>query len=194
MSNKDELIQGSIEAALQHGIDVNGRRVFMHGGVDEGTIGMAIRGMYMLAGISREPIELIISSYGGDLDEAFALHDVTRTLKVPITTLALGKCMSAAPILVACGQRGERYATENTLFMLHDAELDVPGDSTSNIRESVRVTEEMMARYATLLSRYTKKRDKRFWLRIFARKHDTFFGAEQALEWGIIDQIWSEKD
>ncbi len=194
MTADKDFARGSITAALEHGIDIAGRRVFLHGGVDEDSIGLAIRGIYMLADLRPEPIELIVSSYGGELDEAFALHDVTRIIEVPIHTVALGKVMSAAPLLVACGKRGERYATENTTFMLHGASIEMDEMSMENIASHTAITELMMDRYATLLSRYTKKRDKRFWKRIFGSKADKFFDAEQALRWGIIDQIWSQKD
>lgn len=183
-----------LTAALDHGIDITGRRVFLHGGVDEETIGTAIRGIYLLADLSDSPIELYVSSYGGELDEAFALHDVTRTVKVPVHTVALGKCMSAAPMLVACGTQGHRYATESTLFMLHGVSIsELDGSSTEDLRATADVTEKMVERYARLLARYSRKRDRRFWLRLFASKVDRYFDAEQALAWGLIDQIWSEK-
>lgn len=191
---RDEALKARLEAALEHGIDIKGRRIFLHGGVDEDTISTAIRGMYLLSDESEEPIELFVSSYGGSLDESFALHDVTRTIKVPVGTCALGKCQSAAPLLVACGHKGERWATANTSFMLHDAQLEFgEGDYPSNIMASAAVTVEMMDTYARLMAKYTKK-DKRFWKRIFAGKVDRFFTADEALEWGVIDQIWSEKD
>jgi ATP-dependent Clp protease protease subunit len=140
-----------------------------------------------------KPIELYVSSIGGELDEAFALHDVTRTVRSPIHTCALGKCMSAAPMLVACGQKGERYATEHTTFMLHDAQLGAGVDCAANVATHAKITEQMMDRYAVLLARYSSK-DKRHWKRIFSGKVDRFFDAEQALDWGLIDAIWSEKD
>lgn len=195
-TDSSEELKARLEAALEYGIDLKGRRIFLHGDVGEDTIGVAIRGMYLLAEENKEPIEVIVSSYGGNLDESFALHDVTRTIKVPVITCALGKCQSAAPLLVACGQKGERYASENTSFMLHDAQLefgDGDADYPANIMASARVTAAMMDTYARLMARYTKK-DKRFWTRIFAGKVDRFFTAEEALEWGVIDQIWSEKD
>lgn len=190
MKDREELI----EAALDYGVDIVGRRVFLHGDVGEDTIGIAIRGLYMLSDKKvGEPIELYVSSYGGELDEAFALHDVTRTIRSPVHTIALGKCMSAAPMLVACGTPGSRFATENTTFMLHDAELSPAGANADNILANANITKSMMDRYATLLARYSKK-DKRFWKKVFSGKVDMFFGAQQALEWGLIDMIWSEKD
>jgi ATP-dependent Clp protease protease subunit len=193
MSDHEELLRGSIESALAFGVDIIGRRVFLHGDVGEGSIGVAIRGLYILSDMNSEkPIELYISSYGGDLDEAFALHDVTRTIRAPVHTVALGKCQSAAPILVACGQK--RFTTENCSFMLHDAQVYGMGeDFAQNMQAMAGATVATMDRYASLLATYSK-RDKRFWKRIFAGKTDRFFGADDALKWGLVDVIWSEKD
>jgi len=181
-----------IEAALQHGIDIMGRRIFLHGGVDEDTIGRAIRGLYLLDDLNANPIELYVSSYGGELDEAFALHDVTRTITAPVHTIALGKCMSAAPMLVACGAKGHRYASEHTTFMLHDASLDCGEGSPALISAHAESARESMRIYARLLGRYTKK-PPAHWARIFASKIDKYFTAEQAVAWGLVDQVWAEK-
>ena len=186
------LTNARIEAALEHGVDIAGRRIFLHGGVDEDTIGRAIRGLYLLADVSATPIELYVSSYGGDLDEAFALHDVTRTIRAPVHTVALGKCQSAAPLLVACGEKGHRYVSENTTFMLHDVSLDVPEGSPLFVEAHTKSARAAVATMARLLASYTKKPVKH-WAAIFAGKSDKFFTAEQAVAWGLVDQIWDEK-
>lgn len=185
------ITHAQIEAALEHGVDIAGRRIFLHGGVDEETIGRAIRGLYLLADVNQQPIELYVSSYGGELDEAFALHDVTRTVRAPIHTMALGKCMSAAPILVACGAPGHRYVSENCQFMLHDCSLGADG-SPAAILAHAEAAKATMKRMAELLGKYTKKRAAH-WQRIFNSKVDRFFDADQAVEWGLVDQVWSEK-
>lgn len=182
-----------IEAALSHGVDIKGRRIFLHGSVEEDSIGVAIRGIYLLSDLSESPIELYVSSYGGDLDEAFALHDVTRTIRAPVRTVALGKCMSAAPLLVACGQPGQRWVAEHTTFMLHDCALgDIEG-SPAFISAHVESAREQMRTMARLLAKYSKK-DARHWSRIFAAKTDKFFSAQDAVDWGLVDQIWCEKE
>ncbi len=183
-----------LDAALEHGVDVKGRRIFLHGGVDEDSIGMAIRAMYLMADMAeKEPITLFVCSYGGELDEAFAMHDVTRTIRVPVHTVALGKCMSAAPLLVACGHAGERWASEHTQFMLHDCLLEPEEGSPTFIGAHVEAAKAQMIRYAELLAKYTGK-PKVHWTRMFSRRADKFFSAEEAMEWGLIDHIWSEKD
>lgn len=186
-------IQSILEAAITHGIDIAGRRIFLHGDVAEESIALVVRGLYLMSDLDAgAPVELFVTSYGGTLDDAFALHDVTRTIKCPVGTVALGKCMSAAPLLVACGAPGERWATPNTTFMLHDASLDEVEGNPQQVEQEGRLTREMMGRYAGLLGKYTKK-PKRFWRSIFDKKVDRYFTATEALEWGLIDSIWEEK-
>jgi ATP-dependent Clp protease protease subunit len=192
MSEAKDEFKANLEAALEHGIDIKGRRIFLQGDVEADTIAVAIRGMYLMADGSDEPINLYIASYGGDIDETFALHDVTRTIRVPVHTTALGMCMSAAPFLVACGQPGERYASENCEFMLHTASLELDG-TMLNMEGTVEATKRRCERMDRLLAKYTNM-PYRHWQKFSKASTDHYFGAEQALEWGLIDQIWSEKD
>lgn len=192
--HKAEEADARLHVALEYGLDVKGRRVFLHGDIDGDIIGKTIRGLYLLNDLSKEePIELFVSSYGGDLDEAFALHDVTRTISAPVHTVALGKCMSAAPLLVACGQKGSRWASENCQFMMHDVSLDEIDGSPVAIAAHVDAARAQMVRYAELLAKYTDK-TKRHWSRMFQMRADKFFSADEAMEWGLIDNIWAEKE
>ena len=192
MSDKSDAFKTNLEAALEYGIDVTGRRIFLQGDVDSDTISLAVRGMYLMADASEEPIDLFVASYGGDIDEAFQLHDVTRTVRVPVHTTALGVCMSAAPFLVACGAPGERYASENCEFMLHTASLELDGQML-NLEGTLEANRRRCERMDRLLAKYTKM-PYRHWQKFTKASTDHFFGAEKALEWGLIDSIWSEKD
>lgn len=184
--------KANITAALEHGIDLEGRRIFLQGDVESDSIALAVRGLYLLADMSDEPIDLFIASYGGDIDEAFQLHDVTRTIAAPVHTAAVGVCMSAAPFLVACGEPGQRWASENTAFMMHTTSLEMAGQlaQTAVELEAVRARSERMDR---LLAKYTNM-PYRHWAKFTKSATDAYFDAEQAKAWGIIDQIWSEKD
>lgn len=192
MTAKSDEFKANLEAVLEYGIDVRGRRIFLQDDVEEDTIAVAVRAMYLMADQSSKPIDLYICSYGGDIDQTFALHDVTRTISVPVHTTALGMCMSAAPFLVACGAPGERYASENCEFMLHTASLDL--DTTMlNMEGTVAATKRRCERMDRLLAKYTTM-PYRHWAKFSKAGTDHYFGAEQALEWGLIDHIWSEKD
>lgn len=183
-----------IDAYFDYGIDRNNRRIFMFDDVDKESIGTVIKGLYYMDAESTDkPIELFIGSFGGSEYDMFALYDVIRTLKAPIYTTAIGCCMSAAPLLVACGEPGHRYATPNTFFMVHQSWNDFGPKRVDEIKLDLRHFEEMGQKWYDLMELHTKK-DKVFWKYQCERVGDKFFDAYQALEWGLIDHVWSEKD
>ena len=183
-----------IDAYFDYGIDKENRRIFMLDDVDEGSIGTVIKGLYyMNAQDNTQPNELFIGSFGGSEYEMFALYDVIRTLKAPIHTVAIGKCMSAAPLLVACGETGKRWATPNTWFMVHQSWSEFGPRRTDEVQKELKHYEEMGQGWYGLMEKHTNQ-DGKFWKRHCNAVGDKFFSAYQALEWGIVDHIWDEKE
>lgn len=179
----------NIETSLQYGVCLSTRRVFLHGDLDEASVGIAIRALHFFEAKSPTSAQLILSSCGGDLDEAFGLHDTIQSLDIDIEVRAIGKCMSAAPLLLACGRQGWRTAGENTQFMLHAASLEMPDTSLKGAQAAVTATKKKMDQYAEMLALYTCK-DEAHWKRRLQSSTDRYFDAEEALEWGLIDSIW----
>jgi ATP-dependent Clp endopeptidase proteolytic subunit ClpP len=76
------------------------------------------------------PIDLYISTQGGWEDNAFAIIDTMRTIAAPVNTWAVGGCYSAGVLILTAGT-GRRYATEDSVLMIH-ANLERPeGDAYS---------------------------------------------------------------
>ena len=123
----------------------------------------------------------------------FALYDVIRTLSSPIHTIAIGKCMSAAPLLVACGEPGYRYATPNTWFMVHQSWDDFGAKRIDEMRKELDHLNTMGDRWYELMTRHTKM-DQKFWKKHCEQVGDHFFDAYKAQELGLIDHIWDEKE
>jgi len=183
-----------IEAYFNYGIDRTNRRIFMFDGVDEDSIGMVIKGLYYMDAESTDkPIELFIGSFGGSEYEMYALYDVIGTLSSPIHTTAIGKCMSAAPLLVARGEPGFRYATPNTWFMVHQSWDDFGERRVDEIKKDIRHYEEMGKKWYELMASHTNQ-TAAFWKKHCEQVGDKYFDAYQAQEWGLIDHIWDEKD
>lgn len=183
-----------IDAYFDYGIDRNNRRIFMFEDVSEFSIGMVIKGLYyMEAESSQRPIELFIGSFGGSEYEMFALYDTIRTLKSPIHTTAIGKCMSAAPLLVACGEKGHRYATPHTWFMVHQSWSDFGSRRIDEVSNEIKHCDIMGDRWYELMEKHTSK-DRKFWRRECTKVGDRFFDAYTAQEWGLVDHIWDEKE
>ena len=183
-----------IDAYFDYGVDRQNRRIFMFDGVDEDSIGMVIKGLYYMDAESTEKsIELFIGSFGGSEYEMYALYDVIGTLQSPIHTTAIGKCMSAAPLLVARGEPGHRYATPNTWFMVHQSWDDFGLKRVDEIKKDIRHYEAMGAKWYDLMAKHTNQTSA-FWKRHCEQVGDKYFDAYQAQEWGLIDHIWDEKD
>lgn len=184
-----------VDAYFDHGVDVANRRVFLFEGVEEESIGQVIKGLYFMDSQNKEKsdkIELFVGSFGGSEYEMFALYDVIRTLKSPIHTVAMGKCMSAAPLLVAAGHPGERWATPNTWFMIHQSWDDLGAKRIDEMARDIDHFKQMGKRWYELMEKHTKK-PAAFWKRLCEKTGDTFFDAQTACEWGIVDSLWDEK-
>lgn len=113
-----------------------------------------------------------------------------RCGRSPVDRACLGP-ESAAPLLVACGEPGHRWASENCEFLLHSASDEV-GGSTDQLAAQVKAIQARSKRMDNLLADYTKK-PYSHWKRLSEKRVDTIFDADKALEWGLIDNIWSEK-
>ncbi|MCV0439759.1 MAG: ATP-dependent Clp protease proteolytic subunit [Hydrogenophaga sp.] len=191
-----------VEAYFSYGVDIVNRKVFLFDGVDEDSIGYVIKGLYLMEAdhtkVQMEkgeykPIELFIGSFGGSEYEMWALYDVIGTLNSPIHTTAIGKCMSAAPLLVCRGEPGHRYATPNTWFMVHQSWEDWGERRTDEIKKELKHYDAMAKRWYDLMAEHSGQ-TAAFWKKHCECVGDKYFSAYQAQEWGLIDHVWDEKD
>ena len=180
-----------VDAYFEKGIDVNNRRLFI-GDIDSETADKAIKGLYLMETESPErPVEVFISSFGGEVYEAIAIYDVFNTVKCPIHTFAYGKCMSASPLLLAAGKVGCRWVAPHCVFMHHDWATEVEGKG-AQVTSSIKHYEMLGKIWIELFSKHTNQ-NHRWWSLRAKRAADFYFTADQALEWGVADHFWSEK-
>ena len=185
-----------VEAYFEYGVDVANRRIFFDQDVDATTIGHVIKGIYLMDSKSKtDDITLMISSFGGDEYAMFQLYDVLQTITCDVETVAMGKAMSAAPLLVAAGTPGKRYATPNCYFMIHEGWLyGLDGKSLQEAKSTIKHCQDMSNRWCELMAKHSKK-PKAFWRRLCDRKEDIYFNANIAMEeYGIVDQLWDERE
>jgi ATP-dependent Clp protease protease subunit len=182
-----------VDAYFNHGVDINNRRIFLDDEIDDCSISNVVKGIYLMEGADRDkPISIYISSFGGDLYEMFAMYDIMNTVLCPIHTFAYGKCMSAAPLLLAAGAKGHRWCSPNCWFMIHDSSGGSEGKFTE-VEAEMKHWKELNDKWAELLVKHTGK-DNRFWKSKITGPNDIFFTSNKAMEWGIADQIWNEKE
>ncbi len=181
-----------VDAYFDHGIDISNRRVFLDSEIAEASIGAAVRGLYLMESQSKEkPIEIFISSFGGCVYEALALYDIMNTISCPLHTFAYGKCMSAAPLILAAGEEGHRWVAPHVAFMHHDWSTDLVGKG-SELQAALKHLEELGQVWTKLLAKHSNK-DFKWWHCRAKKPADFYFSAAEAIEWGLADEMWLEK-
>jgi ATP-dependent Clp protease protease subunit len=135
-------------------------------------------------------INIYINSPGGDITALFAIYDTIQYVKPDITTICFGQAASAAAVLLAAGTPGKRLALPHTRVLLHQPWGQGGGQATDieiQAREIMRMRElldQILAQHTgQTVERIGKDTDRDFVL-----------SAEQAKEYGIIDEVISARE
>jgi ATP-dependent Clp protease protease subunit len=161
--------------------------VVLHGDVNEQSISLVVAQMLHLASLSHKPIHLIISTYGGAVDEMFMLYDAIKFIPCPVHTVALGKVMSAGVLLLASGAKGHRMIGKSARIMIHP----ISGGAIGNVFEVMNSSKEQQRLQAQMVDALLKETTvSRSELEKLMRSgHDVFILPEQAVKMGIVDKI-----
>ena len=136
-----------------------------------------------------EPIKLMISTYGGSAADMFSIYDVMRIVRneCEIHTLALGKVMSAGVLLLAAGTKGKRFIGKHCRIMLHSVVGASHGaiHNLENEMDEIRWLQEQHIKCLVEETKLTRRELKR----ILNRKVNVYLTAEEAVKFGIADEI-----
>jgi len=135
------------------------------------------------------PIDFVVSTEGGSVSDMFALYDCMREVRkdCEIISFGVGKVMSAGVLLLAGGTKGKRKVGRNCRLMLHA----ISGGHFGSLKElevDIKEVKWYQAQYTKALAEETNLTEKKI-RAIFRKKTDTYFDAQQAVEWGIADEI-----
>ena len=175
------------------------RTMMLYGEVEEEKIQELIVGLIMFtegAGPKAydeegklKPINFYISTYGGSADDMFALYDIMDICKrgVDIQTIGIGKVMSAGVLLLAAGTKGKRYITKHCRVMIHSVAAGA-GGQMHNLENEMKAIKNLQDEYINALVANTEL-TKRQLTKILDRKVNVYLTAEEAIEYGIADEI-----
>jgi ATP-dependent Clp protease protease subunit len=134
-------------------------------------------------------INLYINSPGGDITGLLAIYDTMKYIKPAVSTFCFGQAASAAAVLLGAGAKGKRFALPHARVLLHQPWGGVGGQASDieiQAREILRMKDmlnEMLARdTGQSVERITKDTDR-----------DFIIGAEEAVEYGLIDEVISAR-
>jgi ATP-dependent Clp protease protease subunit len=186
LKTKNHEEESQIVAIPVHSGDTT-RLVVLHGDVNEASISMVVAQLLHLASLNHKPIHMVISTYGGSVDEMFTLYDTIKFLPCPVHTIALGKVMSAGVLLLASGTKGKRMIGRNARVMIHP----VSGGSVGNVFEVMNESKEhkrLQDQMVAAIVRETKATKEEI-EKIMKSGHDYYLLPEQAIKMGIVDKI-----
>jgi ATP-dependent Clp protease protease subunit len=188
--NKSSIMDDSYYMSSSSG-GADDRLVVLHGEVNEHSISSVVVQLLHLANQNHKPIHLVISTYGGSVDEMFSLYDTIKFLPCPVHTIALGKVMSAGVLLLASGVKGKRMIGRSARIMIHPISGGLIGnvfEAMNEMKEFERLQELMVS---ALTSETNLKKDDID--KLMKAGHDFFLTPEQAVEMGIVDRIIGDK-
>lgn len=139
---------------------------------------------------SDKDITIYINSPGGYVSSGLAIYDTMRFIKPDVSTICIGQASSMAAVLLAAGTKGKRYALPHSRVMLHQP-LGGAGGQASDIaihaKEIVRIKETLN----NILVEHTGQKPE-----IIQKDTDRNFymDAKEALEYGIIDEILTNRE
>ena len=132
----------------------------------------------------KKDVNLIISSYGGDVYAMLGTIDYFNSLPVKVNTRCVGACMSAAAVILACGT-GVRSMSENSTVMVHEGSAFEVG-KTSDVVKGADHLKKLQTNINRILGKVTKK-SQEFWTE--TSKQDTYLTSDQCLKYGIVDKV-----
>lgn len=169
------------------------RIVYLAGEVNEQSIAHVTATIIALANQDKtSPIKLIVSTYGGSIDEMFSLYDVMKYVPCPVHTIAIGKVMSAGVLLVAAGTKGSRLIGKSTRIMIHPISASMEG-TVFTMENEMAETRRMQVLMEELLLAETKMTKAQLQA-IMKKGHDTYLTAKEAVKLGIVDAIFEPRE
>jgi|TARA_R110000824_G_scaffold51952_2_gene144450 ATP-dependent Clp endopeptidase proteolytic subunit ClpP len=137
----------------------------------------------------RRDIEFYLSTYGGSADDMFALYDMMKVIQqtTDISTIGMGKVMSAGVLILAGGTQGKRKIGRNCRVMLHSVIAGNQG-SLHNLMNEMEAIQDLQEMYIDRLVEETKMTKKQL-KKMLEQKVNIYLSAEQAVEHGIADEI-----
>jgi ATP-dependent Clp protease, protease subunit len=130
-------------------------------------------------------IRLYINSPGGEVYAGLGIYDTMQMLKCDISTVCIGLAASMGSVLLMAGTPGKRYALPNSRVLIHQGSGGFSGNNP-DVEVQAREAINLVTRCIEIMARHTGqpfdklKRDT---------ERDYFMGAEEAQEYGIIDDV-----
>ena len=165
------------------------RSILISGEIDKKMAEKVVSQLLMLEAENDKPIKVFIDSPGGDVDSAYAIFDMIRFVKPKVIMVAMGLAASAGALILLAGDKENRFGLPNSHYLIHQPLSGIRGVATE-IEIHAKEIEKTRQKINALIAKETgksiaqveKDTDRDYWL-----------SAEEALEYGLISKIISNR-
>mgnify|MGYP001625143000 FL=1 len=161
------------------------RIIILNGEITDESANSVVAQLLYLDSLNQDDISLYINSPGGAVTAGMAIYDTMNFVKSDVSTICLGMAASMAAFLLSSGAKEKRFCLPNSEVMIHQPLGGAQGQATE-IKIAAEHILNLKEKLNKILSKNTGQDIKQI-------EHDTdrdnFMNAEEAKEYGIIDQI-----
>ena len=143
--------------------------------------------LFLNAKDQTEPITIYINSPGGSIYAGLAIYDIMKKVECPISTIGIGLCASMGAFLLSSGDKGKRFALENTEIMIHQP-LGGSQGQVSDIEIMTKRYLYLKNKLNQMLAAHTGQDIKKI---AKDTDRDYFMSSLEAKEYGLIDDVIS---
>ena len=162
------------------------RIIFLSGEIDDVVANLVVAQLIFLeAEDPDKDIYLYINSPGGSITAGMAIFDTMQYIKCDVSTICIGMAASMGAFLMAAGQKGKRKALPNSEIMIHQPLGGAQGQATDIAIHAQRII-DIKDKMNRILSERTGQTLKKVQKDV---EGDYFMTADEALSYGIIDEI-----
>jgi ATP-dependent Clp protease protease subunit len=166
------------------------RVIFMVGPVDDYVANLVVAQLLFLESENPDKdVHLYINSPGGSVSAGLAMYDTMQFIKADVSTMCVGQAASMGALLLAGGAKGKRFCLPHSRLMIHQPLGGFQGQA-SDIDIHAKEILAARERLNLILSAHTGQD-------LATIQHDTdrdnFMGGDEAVEYGLIDQVLSRR-
>ena len=169
------------------------RIIFLGEDVNATTASLVVAQLLFLE--SEDPdkeINLYINSPGGSVTDGLAIVDTMNYIKCPVSTTCIGLAASFGAVLLANWEKGKRYATPNAEILIHQPLIG--GHGITGQTTDIKIHAENMIKTRERLNKILSDRTGKPLEQIMQdTERDHYMTAEEALEYGLIDEILTKR-
>jgi ATP-dependent Clp protease protease subunit len=166
------------------------RVVFLVGPVDDSVANVVVAQLLFLESENPDKdINLYINSPGGNVSSGLAVYDTVQFIKPDVSTICVGLAASMGALLLAGGAKGKRYSLPHSRMMIHQPSGGAYGQATDidiHAREILRLRERLNEVLAAHTGQPFEKISS-------DTERDNFMGAEEAVEYGLVDKVLTSR-